>query len=201
MPATPARLRPMMVEISTATKSAAPLNTSLIQLATPASERPVTVKARKKMADQGADHVEPARLDGGGPEVGGGQRVQGGDHRADLAGWPLPLRATSSTPATPARRAGAARTPAARALDREADQAGRLAVGADALEVAAERRVLEHVVQDDRHARPGSRASWACRTRYPRRASMNDCGDAVADRQAVRVPAARCQPARRPRRG
>ena len=40
----------MMVEISTATKSAAPLNTLLIQLATPASDRPVTVKARKKMA-------------------------------------------------------------------------------------------------------------------------------------------------------
>src|SRR4051812_24012255 len=44
------RRRPIAVEIRTATKRAAPLNTSLIQLATPANERPVTVKARKKMA-------------------------------------------------------------------------------------------------------------------------------------------------------
>ena len=39
-----------MVEMSTATNRAAPLNTSLIHGSTPAKESPVTVKARKKMA-------------------------------------------------------------------------------------------------------------------------------------------------------
>ena len=58
--ATPARPRPTMVEISTATNSAAPLNTSLIQLATPASESPVTREGQEEDGHQRADHVEPA---------------------------------------------------------------------------------------------------------------------------------------------
>ncbi|GAC1316716.1 MAG: hypothetical protein NVSMB16_13460 [Acidimicrobiales bacterium] len=41
--AMPARRRPMTVEMSTATNSAAPLNTSLTQFGTPASESPVRV--------------------------------------------------------------------------------------------------------------------------------------------------------------
>src|SRR5262245_30199051 len=45
-----ARRRPMSADTITATNSAAPLHTSAIQLSTPASENPVIVKARKKIA-------------------------------------------------------------------------------------------------------------------------------------------------------